>query len=337
VVGSSDGLVEIWSTVSRYQELKLDLPYQQNEEFLGHDDTKIKAMTVSNDGTLLATGDSQGTIKVWRLDNGNCLRDIKAYSKDSSLLYLNFSPEATHLLTTASSGTIVREYGLRTGRLLKEFHGHASFVNVCRYYTIISSLEDDDYDHDDVVVRVLTGSADGTARIWDSKTSELLHILRPYSHGLSRTTIGMCLFQCPSGGVHISDEMGSPNLHTILPLESSSNIMILVPRGPRAFIVNLTSGVVVQTIDSTDGSSWVAATVSPSNDEWLYVVSDRGALVIFNWKTGQEETTLPNFAHDTTGYNNCEITAIIHHPFKGMLAAYSQDTTVKRGRLAIWK
>jgi WD40 repeat protein len=90
VVGSSDGLVEIWSTASRYQELKLDLPYQQNDEFLGHDDAKITAMTVSNDGTLLATGVSQGTIKIWRLDNGNCVRDIKAYSKDSSLLCLNF-------------------------------------------------------------------------------------------------------------------------------------------------------------------------------------------------------------------------------------------------------
>jgi WD40 repeat-containing protein SMU1 len=62
VTGSSDGLVEIWSSTSRYTKLREDLPYQQTEELIGHDDTVITAVTISNDGAILATGDANGLV-----------------------------------------------------------------------------------------------------------------------------------------------------------------------------------------------------------------------------------------------------------------------------------
>jgi WD40 repeat-containing protein SMU1 len=90
VTGSSDGLIEIWDAAQKYQQLRLDLPYQQAEELLGHD-TAITALAVSNDGLLLASGSTDGMVKVWRVDTGKCLRQIPAH-QDSVVSWWPFRP-----------------------------------------------------------------------------------------------------------------------------------------------------------------------------------------------------------------------------------------------------
>ena len=322
VTGSSDGLIEIWSATSRYQELRLDLPYQQTEELIGHDDAIITAVAVSNDGTVLATGDANGLVKVWRIDNGKCLREVAAHP-NASISCLDLSHDASHVLT-ASQSTTCREYGLRTNRLLKEFRGHTSFINSCRYMII-----------DDSVLRVVTSSADGTARIWDGKTSEILHVLQPHSLGTSLTEKGMSVLQKMDSSI----VEACPNLHLAIPLHTPIDSILLVPRGHRAFIVTLT-GAVLQTYSVPVKSILVTASVSPSN-HWLYAVTDDGTLHVFDMTSGDVERVIKNFAEATCGGSagtRCpEITALAHHPHKGILCAFSNDKSQKRGRLTLWK
>jgi LisH-like dimerisation domain/WD domain, G-beta repeat len=163
VTGSSDGLIEIWDPSQKYQELRVDLPYQQKEELLGHDDGAVTALAVSNDTTLLASGDVTGLLRVWRIDTGLCLREFTAHHQ-AVVSHLSFSPDASHLLTASSDGTC-REFGLRAGRMLKEFHGHSSYVHSCSYQLGTAASHP---------LLVVTGSADGTVRIWDAKTAELV-------------------------------------------------------------------------------------------------------------------------------------------------------------------
>jgi WD40 repeat-containing protein SMU1 len=330
--GTSDGLVEIWSASSRYKELRMDLPYQQNENLLGHDDTIITAMTVSNDGAMLATGDATGLVKVWKIDNGKCLREVAAHP-NSSISCIDFSHDASHILT-ASHDTLCREYGLRTNRMLKEFRGHSSFCNTCKYMLV----------DDNSMLRVITSSADGTARIYSGKTSEVLLVVRPFSLGTHMTEAGTSIVQKMGDTPNVE---GSPNLHTVIPLHTPAETIVLVPRGSRAFLVSLT-GVVLRIFDSsTPNTIFVAAAISPTN-QWLYCATESGAMHVFHVTSGEEETVIRNFGMETckssskkvetpTSSAPPEITSILHHPHKGIVGAFSSDKSQKRGVLALWK
>ena len=120
--------------------------------------------------------------------------------------------------------------------------------------------------------------------------------------------------------------------------------MIIVPRGVRAFLVNY-HGTVLRTFEdnaSANGKVFVAAAVSPSN-HWLYCVTEDGVCCVFDVATGKPETSLRSFGEETTskskdgGGHDAEITALVHHPHKGILAAFSNNKGQKKGQLVLWK
>jgi WD40 repeat-containing protein SMU1 len=327
VTGSSDGLIEIWDAALKYQQLRLDLPYQQAEELLGHE-TAITALAVSNDGLLLASGSTDGMVKVWRVDTGKCLRQIPAHL-DSVVSCVAFSPDASHILTGSHDGTS-REFGLRTARMLKEFRGHGSYVNFCAYQLLSGSSQ----------LLVVTGSADGTVRLWDGKTSDVVRVLRPISLGSSLTGPGTSIVVDHQADA--SAEGGSPTIHSVMRLHTPPNTMIVVPRGLRAFLVNY-SGVVLRVFEDNTAAEkvFVAATVSSSN-QWLYAVKEDGACCVFDVSTGDLKQTIPDFGAESTSRSKddaraAEISSLLHHPTKSILGAFSNDKGQKRGQIVLWK
>ena len=323
VTGSSDGLIEIWDPRQRFRKLRMDLPYQENEELLWHSGA-IMSVAVSNDGTLLASGGISGMVKVWRIDTGKCLREIIAHA-GAVVSCLAFSNDGTHVLS-GSHDTTCREFGLRTSRMLKEFRGHGSYVNSC-YYTLTDGGAN---------LRVLTGSADGTVRVWDGKSSEVLHVLRPVSLGNDLSTAGSSILM--DHQAVSSAESGSPNVHSILPLHTPEMSMVVVPRGSRAFLSDY-RGRVVRTFDvEGSGKVFVAATVSPSN-RWLYAATDTGCCCIFDIQTGVLEKSIRDFASQGESEDNkiTELSGLVHHPHKSIVAAFSSDKSQKRGTVTIWK
>ena len=121
--------------------------------------------------------------------------------------------------------------------------------------------------------------------------------------------------------------------------------MIIVPRGHCAFLVDF-QGTVLRTFQDTvsvGGSRlFVAATVSPSN-HWLYAVTEEGVCCVFDIATGKLEKSLRSFAAETTSKAKDgskfipEISEIVHHPKKGILAAFSNNKGQKKGQLVLWK
>lgn len=325
--GSSDGLIEIWDAAQKYQQLRIDLPYQQAEELLGHD-TAVTALAVSNDGVFLASGSADGVVKVWRIDTGKCLRQIAAH-KDSMISCLAFSPDASHVLTGSHDGTS-REFGLRTARMLKEFRGHVSYVNSCAYQLLAGASQ----------LVVVTGAADGTVRLWDGKTSDVLRVLRPISLGISLTRAGSSIVVDHQSDA--SAEGGSPTVHSVIRLHSPPNTMIIVPRGLRAFMVNY-SGAVIRAFDDNTvaGKVFVAAAVSSSN-RWLYAVKEDGSCCVFDVTTGDLESTISDFGAESTSRSKdrtlaAEISGLLPHPTKSILGTFSNDKGQKKGQLVLWK
>ena len=70
-------------------------------------------------------------IQVWKLRTGQCIRRFeKAHGQ--GVTSVAFSRDASHVLSSSYDG-LARVHGLKSGKMLKEFRGHTSYVNQAIY------------------------------------------------------------------------------------------------------------------------------------------------------------------------------------------------------------
>jgi len=91
-----------------------------------------------------------------------------------------------------------------------------------------------------------------------------------------------------------------------------------------------------KTVENTNNGDFVAATVSTTN-KWLYAVTEDGSCLCFDVSSGKLEKKIQDFGIETTGKGGIEVTGILHHPHKAILAGYSSNKLLKRGLLTLWK
>lgn len=116
-------------------------------------------------------------MKVWKLQSGQCLRRFeKAHAK--GVTRIRFSKDSSQILSSSFDQTI-RIHGLKSGKLLKEFRGHTSFVNDV-VYTV-------DGHH------LLSASSDGTVKMWSIKSTECL---QTFHATLGATQVGVRMRRC---------------------------------------------------------------------------------------------------------------------------------------------
>lgn len=334
ITGSSDGFVEVWDT-KRWGKLRThDLPYQKNDELMIHD-TFVLALASDRGGEMIASGDNDGTIKVWSIKTGNCVREyVNAHSKAISCLA--FNRDSSHILS-GSHDSLLREFGLRGARMLKEFRGHSSYVNTCSY--VFSDESDLACDQ----LMVVTSSADSTVRVWDGKTSEIRHIIRlPSSIAIENNTqvVGRSMVISER---ELEDSGVGNNIINVLQLHTPNNTFIVVPRAPVAYLMNH-SGVIMKKFERKDKAKvvsetngmeeasssidFVAATISPSN-KWLYVATEDNFCLTFNTSSCEIVKSVP------MSKELKEIRGLAHHPHTGILTSFSSDKST-RGVLKVW-
>ena len=81
-----------------------------------------------------------------------------------------------------------RLHGLKSGKCLKELRGHASFINEAAFSPDAS--------------RIVTGSSDGTVRVWEVKTCDCAHVFRPPQPQASELSVN-CIHFLPSNPEHL--------------------------------------------------------------------------------------------------------------------------------------
>jgi WD40 repeat-containing protein SMU1 len=309
ITSSSDGLIEVWNT--NYTELNIsDYPYQ-NETVMGHT-SAILCMKLSNDSELLASGDDTGKVKIWKLSNGKCLRQYQAHD-GSPVTSLDLSRDSSRLLTGSSDG-ICREFGLISQKQIAEYNGHSSYIH-CVSYVVELAKES--------VFWIVTGSADGTVRIWQKGLCRRL--LQPQS-------------DCKNFVIDATSLLTeNPAIHTCC--ITDQNHLLIVPRSNTAFLVDL-EGNLLQKYFSGSDDVFLAACTSNS---WVYFATQKGDCMVFRLTKGTLEKTIRDFAASSTSKNSSgeigksEVSQLLHHPFKSMIAGFSNDKTQKRGVLTVWK
>jgi WD40 repeat protein/serine/threonine protein kinase len=128
--------------------------------FKGH--TKgVRGVAFSPDGRRLASGSSDGTVKVWDYATGQELPAPKGHP--DSVNCVAFSPDGRRLASGSSDGT-VKVWDYATGQEPPAPKGHPDSVNCVAFSPDGRCLA--------------SGSTDQTVKIWDSATGKELHTLR---------------------------------------------------------------------------------------------------------------------------------------------------------------
>ena len=136
-------------------------------------DESVAVAAFSPDGTRVLTGGdsstTQGGARLWDARTG---KELRAFGTPRETVYsIAFSPDGKKLVTGENLNT-ARLWDTETGKVIHEFHGHMSIVSPRGVRVKVMAVA---FSPDGSLV--LTGSIDGTARLWDVRTGKEVRTL----------------------------------------------------------------------------------------------------------------------------------------------------------------
>ena len=181
-------------TLSDHRHPELSIPPRQVlrgsevTTVLGHTD-QVLACVFSPDSARVVSGAYDGTLKVWDLETGRCLRTLEGHA--DSVFACVFSPDGARVVSGADDGTL-KVWDIETGRCLRTLEGHVDLVLAC----VISSDG----------ARVVSGSGDRALKVWDLETGHCLRTLKGHA-----AEVGACALS-PDGTRIVSGCRGALKL-----------------------------------------------------------------------------------------------------------------------------
>ncbi|MBN9692761.1 MAG: protein kinase [Verrucomicrobia bacterium] len=264
----------------------LELPsLKERAEFRGHP-TICDAVAIHPRGAFVASGDREGTLKIWNLQTSPSQLTFSA--SQTSLRSLSFSRTGERLLTSdwrgrtalwdAKTGREIRGYPLAgpsalfpdDQRLIATRGGWAFGVNGPVVVEVATGRVLGQVPTENVLAvavspdgtRFVTAGQDGAARLWDSQTLEPLRELRA-----DWEAIGPVVFS-PEGR------------------------RIAVGREDRLTIWDAETGEVLQELRSPQGRSAFGSVAFSPDGERVVTGTSQGLAVVWDWKAGRPLFTL---------------------------------------------
>ena len=150
-----------------YRYLYNLLNHRGQRTFLGHAH-RVTAVAFNPDGTRLASGSWDQTVKVWDVATG---REILSLTEHTGATTSVCWSQDGNRLVSGSSDKTVRVWDAHTGRQLHVLKGHTgSVTGVC-------------FSPDGEMVA--SSSQDRTVKVWDARNGQLLHCLKGHTKEVS--------------------------------------------------------------------------------------------------------------------------------------------------------
>jgi WD40 repeat protein len=146
--------------------------YLARRQFEGSDVTVfghtniVWSVCFSPDGTRIASGSGDDTIRLWDASTGEELHTLKGHT--GYVLSVSFSPDGTRIASGSGYGDkTIRLWDASTGEELHTLKGHTDIV-----FSVSFSPDG---------TRIASGSRDKTIHLWDTSTGEELHTLKGHT------------------------------------------------------------------------------------------------------------------------------------------------------------
>ena len=175
-VGGQNGKIELWGTTTGEQlstlighgeDLKNPLIEKFREMIQGQPpvpegNNHVLVLEFSPDGTKLASGSKDKTVRLWDTDTNNELAILRKHTGWTNVLA--FSPNGKMLASGSTDKTILL-WDTATAELITTLTGHLNSIAALTFSPDSSMLA--------------SGSSDGTTRFWNTETGDLLplHII----------------------------------------------------------------------------------------------------------------------------------------------------------------
>lgn len=88
----------------------------------------VLSLLFSDDDKILASGDQEGIIRVWKFSDGKKLREIDTKGGEKSGIGCLALTSNNSQLVAGCLDRSIKLYGLKSGNLLREIKGHDSFI-----------------------------------------------------------------------------------------------------------------------------------------------------------------------------------------------------------------
>jgi WD40 repeat protein/serine/threonine protein kinase len=171
VTGSWDNSARIWNAETGKDALKL----------IGHTGF-VNSTCFSPDGTQVLTASNDGTAKLWDAKSGKVIRTFEGHS--DRVTSAVFSDDGRYVLTGSGDKT-ARLWDPATAHQLHIYNGHQWGVLSVAFWQPKQAEQKPpkeidpakQKDQDEPKPRIITGSMDNTARIWDAESEKTLFTL----------------------------------------------------------------------------------------------------------------------------------------------------------------
>lgn len=308
--GSRDGALKVWRIATGECLRKFAAPHSTS------------ALEASASGAAAAAGGPSvgagaGGTAVGGAGGGAAAAAAAASGSGSgAVTALAFTRDGTQLLSGGFDG-IVKLHGLRSGKTLKEYRGHAAGI------TSIAVAGDGS---------VVTSSSDGTVRVWDGKSTECIAVVKPPQASAAGDAAVLSVHIVPRTPDHIliTPRAGAAYIATLR--GQVLRTLTLPPPSHTTLRARAQAAASLGAAPATGPLSFVCTTVS-AQGRFVYAVAEDKALYVFATKNGALEATLQpsaaSSAGGAAGGGVGEALGLIHHPLRNLMASYGSDGVLR--------
>ena len=149
VSGGTDGMMRVWD--AQTGELKHTFTeHTRSDPFFGGSLNSVKSVAFSDDNCFIASGDSDGIVRVWNAQTGELKHTFTEHG--NKIESVTFSPNSRLIVSGSTDGTVC-VWNVQTGELKHTFTEHKGLVENVSFRPDGRTLA--------------TGSQDGTVLLWD--------------------------------------------------------------------------------------------------------------------------------------------------------------------------
>ncbi|KAJ5293252.1 Nuc-1 negative regulatory protein preg [Penicillium atrosanguineum] len=159
---------------------------------------RVESITWSPDGSRLASGSYDQTVRIWDPVTGECMSTLKGHSDD--VTSIAWSPDGSRLISGSYDQT-VRIWDPVTGQCISTIEGHNGLVRSITWSPDGS--------------RLASGSNDQTVRIWDPVTDQCIFTLEGHSDDVTLITWSPDGSQLASGSDDQTVRIWDPCIFTL--------------------------------------------------------------------------------------------------------------------------